>query len=412
MPAKAAKLSKDVSDLQAKVGREHLLSTIQSNVLPIDTGDPNTTPPNDSTASRVPQIEAVPLMSLADVQPDPEKTLLGSRLLCVGGGLLFIGPSGIGKSSASVQQDILWALGREAFGIRPARPLRILTIQAENDAGDLGEMARGVCHGLNLGPEDREAIGDSVLYVSERTRTGPSFLVAVVAPLLEKYRPDLLRIDPFLAYLGADVNDAEKTAAFLRSGLNPLLEQFNCAVIINHHTPKVINRDTSAWRSSDWMYAGAGSADLTNWCRAALVIDPTYVPHVFRFIAAKRGGRIGWCNDDGETIYERFFCHERGSGICWRAPTAEDVADVESRKPGRKGSSKTKDDFKALVPVDGEIPKATLFSLAKTNDIGGDKKCRGFLSELLDAGDLHVWRIRRPGTNAEIRISRHEQILI
>jgi len=60
-----------------------------------------------------------------------------------------------------------------------------------------------------------------------------------------------LRIDPLLAYLGADINDAKETAAFLRNGLNPLLEQYNCGVIINHHTPKVINRDTKEWRPSD-----------------------------------------------------------------------------------------------------------------------------------------------------------------
>src|SRR6266852_145470 len=66
--------------------------------------------------------------------------LLGKRFLCVEGGMLFVGPSGIGKSSANVQQDILWSLGRSAFGIRPARPLRILCVQAENDDGDLAEM--------------------------------------------------------------------------------------------------------------------------------------------------------------------------------------------------------------------------------------------------------------------------------
>ena len=87
--------------------------------------------------------EALSLISLADRIPDPAKTLLANRFLCVAGGMLFVGPSGVGKSSASVQQDILWALGRPAFGIRPARALRILCIQAENDDGDLGEMAGG-----------------------------------------------------------------------------------------------------------------------------------------------------------------------------------------------------------------------------------------------------------------------------
>jgi len=47
--------------------------------------------------------------------------------------------------------------GRPAFGIEPTRPLRILCIQAENDAGDMTEMAVGVMNGLSLSAEDRES---------------------------------------------------------------------------------------------------------------------------------------------------------------------------------------------------------------------------------------------------------------
>ena len=245
----------------------------------------------------------------------------------------------------------LWALGREAFGIQPARPLRTLCIQAENDDGDLGEMARGVCAGLHLTAADRSAIHDRVLYVSERARTGHAFLSDVVAPLLEKHPSDILRFDPLLAYLGDDVRrDQRATAAFVRSGLNPLLEQFNCAAIINHHTPKPVNRDTSGWRASDWMYSGAGSADLTNWCRAALVIDPTHAGHVFRFIAAKRGGRIGWRDVNGSPVFERMFCHQTDGGMFWREATADDLEEVDAKKLSRKGPSKTKENLAALVP--------------------------------------------------------------
>ena len=36
-----------------------------------------------------------------------------------------------------------------AFGIQPARPLKIVTIQAENDEGDLIEQAKGCFYGVN-----------------------------------------------------------------------------------------------------------------------------------------------------------------------------------------------------------------------------------------------------------------------
>ncbi len=203
-----------------------------------------------------------------------------------------------------------------------------------------------------------------------------------------------MRIDPLLGYLGADINDAKETAAFLRNGLNPLLEKYNCGAIINHHTPKVINRDTRGWRASDWMYAGAGSADLTNWARAILVIDPTHAQHVYKFIAAKRGGRIGWRYEDGDVKYMRYFCHDTAGGLAWRDATADDELQVEIKKPKKSGSNKTKEDLLALVPTETAIPKQALISLAQSMGIGFNR-ARGFISELVDAGELYVSRAKR-----------------
>ena len=167
-------------------------------------------------------------------------------------------------------------------------------------------MARGVINGLfdwsyiDGQRQDGKEVGggiditDKVLYVTEKSRTGMAFLSDVVEPPLAKYRPDIIRIDPLLAYLGADVNVAAETAKFLRNGLNPLLAKYDCAAILVHHTPKANNRDTSNYRQSDWQYAGAGSADITNWTRSILVIEPTHAPHVFKFIAAKRGRHLDW----------------------------------------------------------------------------------------------------------------------
>jgi len=251
------------------------------------------------------------------------------------------------------------------------------------------------------------AIHDKVLYFTEKSLTGTAFL-SMVAQLLEKHRPDILRIDPLLAYLGADVNSASDVAKFLRNGLNPLLDKYECGGIICHHTPKAVNRDTSQWRPSDWMYAGAGSADLTNWCRAALVIDPTHSGHVFRFIAAKRGGRIGWYNDVGERVYDRYFCHTDGS-ICWREATPDEIAATQAKKAGGK-PAKTAGDLLALVPPDGTIAKNMLLRNAQDSGIGG-KKARDLLQDLLNAEQLYQWQIPRVGTNPEKRISRNPQQL-
>jgi hypothetical protein len=356
----------------------------------------------------------LPLVALMDISagaPDLRATVLGNRFLCIGGAMLFVGPSGIGKSSASVQQDIQWSLGRPAFGIRPARPLRILTIQAENDAEDLAEMREGVCRGLRLAGENREQVRANVFYETECGMTGAEFL-RYVDRRLGKMEFDLLRLDPLLAYLGADVNSAADTAAFLRNGLNPLLGKHRVACIVNHHTPKVTNRDTSGWRASDWMYAGAGSADVTNWARAILVIDPTHANHVFKFIAAKRGNRIGWSNDDGDKEIIRHFCHA-SDGIYWRDATGEDIGAVEKATATKKSGKvvKTTADMMALVPMKGAIPKVSL--LQKARDAGFTKHgADAILAEMLAGNELFLSRHKRAGTNPEVRISREQQAVL
>src|SRR5438876_10837748 len=120
--------------------------------------------------------------------------------------MLLVGPTGVGKSALAMQAMILWGLGREAFGIKPAKPLKSLLVQAENDDGDLAEMRDGVMRGLGLSEDDRARAGEMVLVVREDQRTGFAFIEGVLRPLLAEHKPDLLWIDPALSYLGGEAS--------------------------------------------------------------------------------------------------------------------------------------------------------------------------------------------------------------
>lgn len=357
---------------------------------------------------------AVTIFDLLETPPDPQDTLLGDRLLCRGGTLLFVGPSGIGKSSSSMQQDICWALGREAFGIKPARPLRILTIQAENDGGDLHEMASGVVYGVadDLTDDEHELLKGNLHYLTVTAALGDKFLELIDREL--SARPcDLVRVDPLFAFYGAKIEDTEQLSQFLRAGLNPILQRHSCGLILCHHTPKITNRDTSAWSATDYSYAGAGGAELTNWARAILVIDATAIPGTYKWIAAKRGGRIGWRDDLDKKEFVRFYQHSRREDvICWEDANPDDVAAADNLKRAKQRAAAVDPVplIEGIVPLSAPIEKNEL--LAKVNSKGAGKgSARTALALLLaeDEPRFFEHREKRPKTNERKLIARFPQ---
>jgi hypothetical protein len=317
-----------------------------------------------------------------------DDTLYGDRYVCRTAGAFIFAPSGIGKSVMVVQAAIESAIGRTSFGIKPRRPLRSLMIQAEDDEGDTIEMAQIVDH-LKLSEPQKKLVGENTWMEFVNDSTGHAF-IRVVDRFLQKYPADVVWINPYSSYLGSDIKDDKANALFLRNWLNPVLTKHRCAAIIVAHTPKTNFRDTSEWKPSDWMYAGAGAAVLTNWARAVLVVDPTETHGVFRFIAAKRGQRIGW---DG---FEQYWAWSRDDGKLLWVP-----ADRDQVALAKENAKSQPDDLLNLVPVLDPISQERLYQIASEKGIG-EKKIRRFLKILEEEGKIHRHKMPREGTKAAI----------
>jgi hypothetical protein len=338
------------------------------------------------------------LVEFANMRIDDAETLLGRRYLCRGGAMLFVGPSGVGKSSASCQQDLAWAAGLPAFGIEPSGPLKILCYQAENDDGDQTEMAVGVMAGLGLSPEQTALAAANTLYVTA-FEAGAAFLARVRRDV-QKYRPDLIRIDPLNAFLGDDAKDPKAIANFCRAGLNEILHKYRCGAIVCHHTPKTNFRgDTSNWSSVDWSYAAAGGADLTNWARSVLTIDAINAEDgLFKLIASKRGNRIGWING----TRERFVAYSREPGVIfWR-----DADEVQTARLANPKAERVPEDAIDHIPEVGTLGKATAIENIRAALGIGEKKAATFVKILLERGSIHEHKIKRSGKRDAVEIGR------
>lgn len=257
---------------------------------------------------------------------DPAE-LIGSRYLCRTCALLLCGPTGIGKSSLLLQSLLSFGLGREIFGLKPPRPLTSLLIQAENDEGDIAEMRDGILRGLDLTEAERAQAMAAVRVYREDSHTGLDFCRAVARPLLHKHKPDLLAVDPMLAYIGGQAKEQGDVTPFLRNGLNPLLREFNSGLFGVHHTNKPPSgREKPNWQAGDFAYLGAGSAEWANWPRAVLALRSIGSHSVFELHAAKRGKRLDWHDEDGLPTFKRYIAHSTEPGtICWREAEPEEI---------------------------------------------------------------------------------------
>jgi AAA domain len=352
-----------------------------------------------------------PLVDLQAAKENDGNTLLGNRFLCRAGGLLFVGSSGIGKSTAVIQMGICWAVGRECFGIRPRQPVKILYVQAENDEGDLCEMRDGVLGKLELTKEELDLLDKNFTCVFESSRAGEELVKDALEPLLENHSPDLLILDPALSYIGGSANEQEIVGGFLRNQLNPLLQKHSCGVLIVHHTNKP-NAATDGRKkvANDFAYAGTGSAEWANWARAVLVLSAKNDDGLRTLQIGKRF-RLGWVDEDGNPTSAKHLKQSApGETLFYSELTPEENLLLSSKTSPLMKVLRAPSGY--ILPAAGEdISKEILVARITEKKIcGRDKATKEVIPSLVDQGYLEMKEVPRPGKRPEIHFVRTEKI--
>ena len=151
---------------------------------------------------------------------------------------MFHGPSGAGKSKVIQGVAGCLATGIEFIDIYPNAAYKVLYIQAEDTVDDLAESFQGYAkHNLGSDATAIKALEDNLTVVTVVGKDGYEF-IQLVDRLCDKHKPDVLIIDPLLAFIGCDVVDQKAVTKFLRGYLRPLLMKHNCGFIGVHHSRK------------------------------------------------------------------------------------------------------------------------------------------------------------------------------
>lgn len=342
--------------------------------------------------------------------------LIGNRWLSRGDIAILASTSGMGKSSLTIQAAVTWALGRKLFdGFDPHRPLKSLIIQAEDGDGDIAEVRLSLEHVMKPTSEEKAQIDKNVVIVTDRTHRGLGFR-AELKRLLAIHKPDIVWVNPLLAFIGGDVNDSTDVGLFLREQMNSLNEPASFAFIFVHHTSKP-PKEKAQRQWNEVMYEMAGSADLTNAARAILSLQATDKQGEFKLVLAKRGGRAGLTektpgvvnpgikfDTPTSVIHVRHSTERFKTGdselpvIHWERFTAE--ATVNDHAKGGRPSNYNIKEFEEWIPATEEkaAPQQEIF---RKVELHSDISKSGFKSLIYRAAENGLVRKKdRPGVGA------------
>ena len=266
---------------------------------------------------------------------DPTTVLGNHRWLCKGGSLLIVGQSGTGKSSLMMQAAVHWCLGRDFFGIKPAKPLRAIVLQAENDAGDISEALQDVMAGAYIDATERLQLRDALAIYRDTVSTGTTFTKAL-RDLVVSHQADIVFVDPLLSFAGIDVSDQEQASKFLRHDLAPILLETGAVLVAMHHTGKPkTSADKEGQTTADLAYAGLGSSEFTNWFREVAVLFRCQGEEpIYKFGLTKRRGRAGLKDHENQFKGEIYIRHAAEKGVIrweYSHPPSQSEPDSASR---------------------------------------------------------------------------------
>jgi len=255
--------------------------------------------------------EIFEIWKLSDIQnyvPDPTNFLAGNGWLRRGAGTLLTGGTGIGKSILAEQISLNIAAGVNILGcVSVKQPYRVLHVQAENDEDTIKRDIESIIK--NVEPQMLPETVEETFRICHIYGLTDTEFALWLRHQCEKFKPDLLTIDPYQAYVPSnmDINSAACFLSWIRP-INEIIRDFNCALMLVTHTPKP--RDREGWTSRESVYMAVGSSAIANWARTSAELTQSGDEEWrFRLRFGKNGERAGILDNDDHPIKDLFIQH-------------------------------------------------------------------------------------------------------
>ncbi len=392
---------KDVSDLHAEVGKEHLLSLIEENVVAVQTDE------QESGSKRHP-LTIRTIGEILEMSFDDKDLVLLNGYLAIGERTAICGMGGVGKSRLVMQLALCCRAGHNFLGWpTQGRNLRWLFLQTENSCRRLQYDLERMLTAFT--PDEQNAIKAAILFHTLEA-DDDGFLTLDqenaerIADAIAIANADIVVFDPLRDFGADDLNSDKYMTEALRE-ISRITRRGNpkrIPLIIHHAgTGKVgIQKATGFDRSS----FGRNSKVLFGWARALINVAPALPNDNSVIIVAS-----GKCSNSRE--FEPFAARLDEDTMLYQR---EEDFDFEEWRRSLESSKKdvdkpTLDMVIALLPLTGSILKAVIIERLRDKGIG-EKRARAFISTILAPhGPIHEWHVKRSGKRDEIHLSLEAQ---
>lgn len=179
--------------------------------------------------------------------------LIANRAVC-----LLVGKAGVLKTFLAISICYAVASGNDFLNKFKSQKGKVIYLDKENGYAIMKKRTAMVKKGLGLtGKYDIGFICFSSIKIDKKKD------IEAIEKILEEHKPKLLVIDTYRRAISFDENDAGSVSELFVDTLRPMVEKYNCSILLLHHNRK-------GGSSGDEMDELRGSSDLANYADAIL----------------------------------------------------------------------------------------------------------------------------------------------
>jgi hypothetical protein len=332
-------------------------------------------PRYEGAAPKAEPADTIPDMGIWDAgddldMPEPRHWLLGNQF-CRKFLSGILAPGSTGKTSLRMLQYLSLATGRKLTGQHVFKRSRVLIVSLEDDRDELRRRLKAACIHYNIKPADLKGWlfcaapkGFKLAEMKNGSRQ-IGILEKMLRRAIEKWRPDLAGLDPFIKLHAMEEND-NGAMDFVCDLLVQLAIEYDIAVDVPHHTKKgnVVAGDADAGRgASAARDAGRLIYTLTRMTEqeaATFGIKPEERNLYVRLDS----GKVNLARPSGEATWFKLIGVQLGNGNA-DYPAGDEVQTVAPWHPPKTFEGITTDQANAaLNEIDAGLPNGQRYSNA------------------------------------------------